>query len=117
MHRTPKWLAAGAVLLVFAASAALAAVARPPAEKYEKEGPLHRIEAAGRAYSFDAAWRVESLWERTGAGTWRKVEAPSAADVQKFRVRLLHRLGQSRLEQVPAESGDALEALRSLGYL
>jgi hypothetical protein len=117
MHRTPKWLAAGAVALVFAASAALAAVARPPAEKFEKEGPLYRIETAGRAYSFDAAWRVESLWERTDAGTWRKVEAPATMDVQRFRARLLSRLGHARLESVPAESGDALEALRSLGYL
>jgi hypothetical protein len=88
------------------------------APRYWKQGYVHYLESDGYLYSFDAAWRVESLRtagnSRFPAGVRTKEEPEREA---RMRRSLLGSLGVRSLDLVPVEGEREMDAIRALGYL
>jgi hypothetical protein len=110
----PAALAAVALCLGFAARHLVAS----PAPRYWKQGYVHFLESEGYLYSFDAAWRVETL-RTCGTGTTPAGDATTGEPEREARMRraLLGNLGVQRLELVPVEGRREMDAIRALGYL
>lgn len=109
-------LAAGAVLALVLGAGALLFLGGP---RYEKHGPLHCILDGDLLYTFDAAWRVETVRRRDPATGLRTivVEKPDPARLGSLREAMLRELGLQDLDAVPAEPKSDLDAARQLGYL
>jgi hypothetical protein len=109
------------LILPLLASLLLASVAvasaRSVSPQLRKEGSLYSLRGGVSEYHFDAAWRVESYWNRTSDGTWQRVLSPEPARLEGMRKLLLLRLGCSSLGEVPVEGQAEIGALKSLGYL
>ena len=92
-------------------------LAGPSGPRYEKRGVLHVIREGATVYTFDAAWRVETLRDLDpGTGRCTVVKSPDPALTSRLRARLLERLEVQGLEQIPAEGKVELDAIRTLGY-
>ena len=103
-----------AVLLISAVSVA----ALRARVHFEKRGALYSIEDAGCLYTFDAAWRTESLYrDDDGDGLRTPVDRPDEALVSRLRGHLLRRLKVEGLDGVPLEGAAELDAIRALGYI
>ena len=93
-------------------------LACPSGPRYEKRGVLHTIQEGATVYTFDAAWRVESVREvdpRTGR--FVVVKSPDGSRTARLRTRLLQQLDVKGLDQIPAEGKVEMDAIRTLGYI
>ncbi len=103
---------------VVAVSAALALASRDEDSRVRKTGAVYRIERSRETYTFDAAWRTESLWTRpAGSDSWIRVHDPDPVRVDPLRRDLLKGLDRGSLGDIPFEGADDLKALQALGYL
>jgi hypothetical protein len=116
-----KYRAAKRLILPLLASLLLASVAVGGAwtvsPQLSKEGSRYSIGGGSLQYQFDAAWRTESIWNRTPDGNWQRVVYPDPARLAGMRQLLLLRLGCTSLGEVPVEGQAEIGALKSLGYL
>ena len=81
-------------------------------------GTTHRIEWGRWAYSFDAAFRVERLFDREAdPGEMEDFHAREPVRTTWMRRVLLAKLGAADLEAVPRQGEEAVKALQALGYL
>jgi len=85
---------------------------------HEKRGALYCVEEAGFLYTFDAAWRTETLFQdNDGDGIRTPVDQPDPARLARLRGELLRHLDVRDLHEVPTEGAGELEAIRALGYI
>ena len=85
--------------------------------RIEKQGVLYSVKDGNTLYTFDAAWRVETLREfDPGTGHYSVVKAPDSERTTGLRSRLLRELDLKGLDQVPAEGQSERAAMKGLGY-
>jgi hypothetical protein len=107
-------LAAVATSVVLAALAVGAAAMSP---RLIKKGALYRVERGNVAYSFDAAWRVETFWVRNANGRWEKAKEASDPRMASVKALLLTMVGKPSVKEIPVEAAREVEQLKALGYL
>ncbi len=106
----------GTLAILVVAAGSLAALR--PRVQFEKRGHLYCIEDAGYLYTFDAAWRTETLFhDADGDGLRTPVARPEGALLTRLRGELLRRLKVEGLAGVPLEGVEEMDAIRSLGYI
>ena len=97
----------GTLAILVVAAGSLAALR--PRVQFEKRGYL---------YTFDAAWRTETLFhDADGDGLRTPVARPEGALLTRLRGELLRRLKVEGLAGVPLEGVEEMDAIRSLGYI
>ena len=109
-------LAAAGVLLLAGFGLLASGAFRGP--RYEKRGPLHCIVDGDTLYTFDAAWRKETLRTadpKTGLRTI-VVEKPAPGRLEALRAALLEDLSLKNLDEVPREKQTEMDEIHRLGY-
>jgi hypothetical protein len=102
------------LVLAAAGGTFLAVAASGPS--YKKKGFVHLVEERGDLYTFDAAWRVETL-RRIDPATHVAVPVADPARMAALRTTLLRQLKVQGLDGIPVEGRSELGQIRSLGYL
>jgi hypothetical protein len=100
------------VLTLAAVAAAAVVHERTSRPTIRKEGTRYRVVSRGYSYTFDAAWRVESVRSPDGALNSADVER-----TEELRGVLLKHLGLDSIDKVPVEGEAELRALKELGYI
>jgi hypothetical protein len=95
------------------AAAGAAAAIVPSGPRIVKDGTQYRVLKDGVSYTFDAAWRVESLRAVKGTGPVTDADART----KELRGILLRHLKVESLEKIPLEGEAEIKALEALGYI